>query len=262
MQRTTRAIVSCLCALGSATLALAPLSARAGEDVQIVALDQGALRLADGRRLAPDGAVFPTRLDPSHLREAAAREAAQGLFQTAIVLPASPRRDRHGRLTGPARRVPIDGVQKADGEDDLAVALVRAGAAYADPAARIEAADALLAAEDAARRARRGIWALPDTLADSAQGAQGRVGLFTVAQGRVFSARTAGSTLYINFSGPKTVALAASTGAKSRHGLVPATLAGTVLRVRGVVQGTERTRIALGARAAEMIAGPAKETEQ
>jgi endonuclease YncB( thermonuclease family) len=59
----------------------------------------------------------------------------------------------------------------------------------------------LLAAEAAARRARRGIWAARTAIknAESADDILARIGQFTVVEGKVLSVRQAGATFYINF---------------------------------------------------------------
>ena len=59
----------------------------------------------------------------------------------------------------------------------------------------------LLAAEAAARRARRGIWADSAAIknAESPGDILARIGQFTVVEGKVLSVRQAGATTYINF---------------------------------------------------------------
>jgi endonuclease YncB( thermonuclease family) len=59
----------------------------------------------------------------------------------------------------------------------------------------------LLAAEAAARRARRGIWADSAAIknAESAGDISARIGQFTVVEGKVLSVRQAGAMTYINF---------------------------------------------------------------
>lgn len=252
MRRTAHAIGFLSCALLGATGAFAPVQAE--EIVQLAGVERGALRLADGRRVVLAGLVIPSALDPSPERERAVQAAAGPLAGQALRL-ASGDTDRHGRLTGPAR---LEGTA----DSDAAVALVRAGIGYADPAARPDRAGDLRAAEETARRSGAGLWAVPGAIVSASGGGAARSGLFTVAEGRVFSARAAGATLYVNFVGPRDAAFTATTGAKSAHGLAPATMAGTFVRVRGVVQGEARTLLAFGSQGLETIAGRAKETER
>ena len=69
--------------------------------------------------------------------------------------------------------------------------------AVADKACAAE----LLAAEAVARRARRGVWADSTAIknAESPGELLGRIGQFTVVEGKVLSVRQAGATTYINF---------------------------------------------------------------
>ena len=72
-----------------------------------------------------------------------------------------------------------------------------ASSAIADKACATE----LLAAEAAARQARRGIWADSAAIknAESAGELLARIGQFTVVEGKVLSVRQAGATTYLNF---------------------------------------------------------------
>ena len=74
-------------------------------------------------------------------------------------------------------------------------ALVSADVADKDCAA------ALVAAEAAARRAKRGTWADPAAIknAESPGDILAGIGRFTVVEGRVLSVRQAGATTYLNF---------------------------------------------------------------
>lgn len=146
----------------------------------------GVLRLDDGRRVRP--ALLEARAD--------LRGAVAALLAGRAVTLRWPeeRHDRHGRLV--AHVVRDDGLW-------LQRALVEAGAArvvtFADE--RAEAA-ALLAAEDAARRAGRGLWAdaanAPLPAADVAAVAAAR-GTFAVIEGHVAGAAVVRGRLYLNF---------------------------------------------------------------
>lgn len=80
--------------------------------------------------------------------------------------------------------------------------LLRQGAAMAyPPAADRDCSRELLAAEDTARSARRGIWASSAALknAERPDDILAGIGRFLVVEGKVLSARQAGTTFYVNF---------------------------------------------------------------
>jgi len=199
----------------------------------------GSLTLEDGRRLVLASISPPTRLDPApELAQAAAAAASQvargrdiRLFEAGI--------DRHGRILGRAQI----------GEADLALMLVEAGAAYAIAGAAC--AEALLAAEESARQARRGLWARPEARLDTADEAtlSRYVGLYAVAEGRILSLGIRRDRTYLNFGETwrrdftvivPTADFATILGHGRDHGRDsgrdPGRLRGTVVRVRGVVR--------------------------
>lgn len=146
----------------------------------------GILRLEDGRLVRP--ALLESR--------AALRQAVAALVagrRISLRWPVA-RQDRHGRLV--AHVVRDDGLW-------LQQAVIEAGAArvvtFADE--RAEAA-ALLAAEDTARRAGRGLWAdaanAPLPAADIAAVA-GQRGRLALVEGRVVDAAVVRGRLYLNF---------------------------------------------------------------
>ncbi len=228
-QPTSALFLVFLGTLAAGAVQACPL-ARGEPAARIVAVERGAVRLADGMRLVPPGAVMPTQLDPSPARAKAAEEASRPLENRALRLAPVPT-DRYGRLPASAT------FEDEAGPVDLAVALVAAGAAYADPARRPACAEALLSAERDARAARRGLWAVADTIlpAGDVDATRERVGLFSVAEGRVYRARRAGGTLYVNFTSPRKASLVATTTGKSANGLDTAILTGNLVRVRGMV---------------------------
>lgn len=220
--------------------------------------DAGALALSDGRRLVPEGLVLPSKLAAGGtLAQAAGRAAAAALAGCTVSAAGSP--DRHGRLTGPAiarcggaggtaSRPPAAGGVPEDLTggiaEDLAVVLIRAGAGYARPVAGDGACrTARLAAEEAARGARRGLWAERGAIAQANDEAAMaiRAGLFTVAEGRVLAAGGARERIYLNFGASWrqdfTVMIAREDFATILgDSLQPAMLRGTLIRVRGVVR--------------------------
>lgn len=235
---------------GASLLAPAVASARAAAPAELVALGvvDGAmatagdrLALADGReaRLAGvEAASPPAGAEPGRrwpLAEAAKAALAQAAERRSLELWAqSPEPDRYGRLIVHARRVD-DGAW-------LQEALLSAGHARVRPVPGDDArARALLAVEDGARRAGRGIWAsrvyAVRPAADAAALARD-IGALTVAEGRPVRAETRGGKTYLDFGedwrrdftavvpGPVARAL-------KKEGVDPAALAGRLVRLRG-----------------------------
>jgi len=192
------------------------------------------LALDDGTRIRLAGVVWPRPGDGE-----AARRALAGLaVGRPVRLAAAGAADRHGRL--PARAVRDDGL-------DLSVALAAAGLALAAGAPRLTTCERdILAAEAAARAARRGGWGdgrlAVERAADPALSAG--AGRFAVVAGRVWSVGRAGRTHYLNF-GPRwrldfTVTIAESDAqVLASRGLAPAVLPGAEIRVRGWLDARE-----------------------
>jgi endonuclease YncB( thermonuclease family) len=112
----------------------------------------------------------------------------------------------------------------------------------------------LSAAETAARRARRGIWANPAVIknAESPGDILTRIGQFTVVEGKVLSVRQAGSVTYINFGRRWTRDFAVTisrrmVAAFEAAGITLKLLENKRIRVRGWVEARGGPRIeALG----------------
>lgn len=203
--------------------------------------DMGHLVLSDGRRLAPDGIVLPTRLAADPALPRASETAALAVLDGRAVHPAALRPDRHGRLTGLAQLGPAD---SDDQREDLVIALLRAGAGYARPMAGDGGClAARLAAEAEARQEKRGIWAHPAAVAVATDeaGLAARTGLFVVAEGRVRDVGVTRDRVYLNFGArwrqDFTVIIQREDFATILgDSLDPAMLRGTVVRARGVVR--------------------------
>lgn len=200
----------------------------------------GSLALSDGRRLVPAGVILPSSLNPdADLVARSAAAVAQVLDGRFLQLDA-PKTDRHGRLVGTA--LLSEAVAESEGTP-LALALLEAGAGYADPSGAPACADQLRAAEDHARRNKRGIFATDGAiLAAGDTVATGmRAGLFVLAEGRVKAAGSTARTVYLNF-GPRwrddfTIILAAKDFATILgDDQNVALLRGARVRVRGVVR--------------------------
>ncbi|HEY7229628.1 MAG TPA: thermonuclease family protein [Pseudolabrys sp.] len=105
-------------------------------------------------------------------------------------------------------------------------------------------AERLLAAERAARAARRGIWADPNFAPLAAHDVTGITairGKFALVEGKVLSVRESGATIYVNFGRRWTEAFAVTIPKRHRRdfaaaGIDPKELEGRRIRVRGWVQ--------------------------
>lgn len=199
------------------------------------------LTLSDGRdaRLAGvEAASPPPGAEPGRrwpLAEAAKAALAQATIQGPFELRAeSAEPDRYGRLTVHVRRV-------GDGAWLQELMLLQGHARVRPVPGDAARARAMLAVEDAARRAGRGIWATRVYAVRPAAdaGALARdIGALTVAEGRPLRAETRGGKTYLDFgedwrrdftavfSGPVTRAL-------KKEGIDPAALAGRLVRLRG-----------------------------
>ncbi len=143
-------------------------------------------------------------------------------------------RDRWGRRVGVAL-LQRAGVEAAP----LQLLLVQAGAARVAPTSdAYEFIQSLLEAEDAARRAKRGLWALRAYAPIDANACCQRIPpAFHVARGSVVSAAMRGGRVYLNF-GPDyrtdfTVSVLSRTMKKWRTLIDPDTITGRTIEARG-----------------------------
>lgn len=191
-----------------------------------------ALRLEDGREIvlaglaAEAGRPLARRFLEDRLR---GRDVALG------GLSAAP--DRYGRYSAYV----FSNKEKIS----LQEALLRAGLARVsgrvdDPACRT----ALLAAERAARAAKLGLWGDPVydfAQADAPEALRAERGRFAVVEGKVVSVRESAGTIYVNFGHRWSQDFTATIPKRlernlSSAGLVPKTLAGRMVRVRGIIE--------------------------
>jgi micrococcal nuclease len=195
--------IAALAAVGPARAAPCALAAAAEAVAVERAVDGDTLALDDGREvrlagvaapkppLGADAAAWP-------LHDAARRaleDAAAGRVLELRPVAASP--DRHGRVVGH-----LTEIQDRD-HAALAAGLLARGMlrVAADPAGR-DCRATLAAAEDAAIRARLGLWSDPYyEVRDARNGAAFAAlsGRFVVAEGRVASVRTSSGRAYVNF---------------------------------------------------------------
>ncbi|MFG1465464.1 thermonuclease family protein [Xanthobacter sp. DSM 24535] len=225
--------------------------APAGHLQVVTGIADGAILLSGGERLVPRGAVIPTRLNPAAELTERAEAAARALLLGRTLRFAQGERDRHGRHVADAF------VQGESETLPLSLLLLQAGAAYADPAAVPACTEELRAAELRARQSRAGLWSSASAVlsAGDASAVAARIGLFTLVEGRVRAANLVLGLLYLNFGSrwrdDVTVTLSASRAARiPSGGLAPAILAGTFVRVRGVVNEQGGPLLALASTAA------------
>jgi endonuclease YncB( thermonuclease family) len=120
-------------------------------------------------------------------------------------------------------------------------------------------AEALFAAEGAARAGHRGLWADPNfALLATENGARLRAerGQFTIVEGKVLSVRESGSTIYVNFGRRwardfSVIILCRDQRIFKDAGLEPKRLEGRRIRVRGIIE--QRRGSVIEANAPEQI---------
>lgn len=208
-----------------------------GEGRVAAVLDARTFRMSDGREVRLAGIE-------SGDGNGTAALAALVAGRDVTLHGADDRPDRYGRQPAFVFVAGHDGPVQA--------ALVANGDAVVSPVAGDDACRRdLLAAEDAARRARRGLWADPAAIKNAESGGDilARTGRFTVVEGKVVSARQAGATFYINFGRRWTEGLAVTIPRRmmpvfEAAGLDLKAVVNRRLRVRGVIERRGGPRIA------------------
>ena len=193
------------------------------------ARDGRTLMLADGRelRLAAIEA-------PPESRAALQALAGAGQLRLATLGEAS---DRYGRVVAFAF--------PGEAGESLQQALIAQGRARV--ASRVgdrTCAQNLLAAERAARAARRGLWGDPNfapLAAENTTGIQARAGQFALVEGKVLSVRESGATIYVNFARRFREGLSVTVLRRLSRGFASAgvdvkALEGRRVRVRGFIE--------------------------
>lgn len=191
--------------------------------------DGGTLILDDGRELRLAGVEVA----------AGNREALQALVsgQKLRLEGFGPEQDRYGRLVAFAFA--------GEGGQSLQAALLDQGRARVG--ARVGSkpcAMALLTIENAARLAKRGMWADPNFAplqADNLSQLQAQRGHFALVEGKVLSVRESGATIYVNFGRRWTrdftvIILKRQQRTFASAGLEPKQLEGRRVRVRGWIE--------------------------
>jgi len=215
-------------------------------------IDARTLRLDDGREVRLSG------IEPIANTATGVAELSRLVVGRQVTL--------HGKSDEPDRY----GRQHAfvflpDADKSVQGLLLDAGAALAsgtvpDRACTLE----LATSETVARRAGRGVWDHPGVIknAESSGDILARLGQFTLVEGKVVSARLAGSTFYVNFGRRWTRDFAViiprqMLGLLERDGIDPKSLASRKVRVRGWVEQRGGPRIEIfGAGQIEIISEP------
>ena len=208
-------------------------------------IDGRTVMLADGREVRLAGVEVPPQDAAGMPGAAAAKSALQALAggDEVALRGAEIATDRYGRIVAYAYTL-------RDG-DELFVQgeLVAAGSAWVGNRVGSRAcAIALLNREAEARKAKYGLWADPayqvlDTAAPAALLA--RRGRFVLAEGLVFSVRTSGATVYVNFARRWSEGFAVTVEKRRERifaaaGVELSSLAGRRVRVRGFVETRDR----------------------
>jgi endonuclease YncB( thermonuclease family) len=216
-------------------------------------LDGRSFVLDDGREVRLAAIEVPPAPDPGEtgLRAAAGRAAKTALElilagQTVELRPQAPARDRYGRIV--AHVEVIDGgLARPVGPDMVARGYAKVGT----PVGHSGCATELLARERAARDSKLGLWADPYyVIMMAGNGAEllSERGQFGVVEGKVWSVRESGGTIYLNFGRRWSEALTVTI--LKRHersflgaGISPKRLEHRVIRVRGWIEERNGPRI-------------------
>ncbi len=225
----------------------------AGTGKVIAVADGRSFLLDDGREIRLPAIEVPLPPQPGETGTRAnagkaARAALTALLagETVELRRSQPAADRYGRSLAHAYFT-RDGSQKSATHEMLAMGFARVSAHVGDIACAAE----LLAREEAARKAKLGLWSeayyavvgakrFADLVAEQ--------GHFTVVEGRVLSVRESGGTIYVNFGRRWSQALTVTI--LKRHernlvaaGLEPRRLANLRVRVRGWMEERSGPRI-------------------
>ncbi len=212
-----------------------------GEGRVAAVIDARSFRLTDGREIRLAG------VEPVSLEAARRTVALSGIIagRDVILRGVDDAPDRYGRQTA--------FVFVAGEENPVQAALLAQGEAFA--AADIpdkDCAGALLAAESAARAAKKGIWAGSSATknAESTGDILAGNGRFMLVEGRVLSVRQSGATTYLNFGRNWTRDFAVTISRRvvpslEAAGMVPKSLENRRIRVRGFIEARTGPRIEL-----------------
>jgi len=210
-----------------------------GESAEVRAIEEsGTVALADGRAVALVGIALP--LGDARLLERAQAALERMLVGHSVELRyAGNRRDRYGRILA----------HLFQGESWVQGELLRRGLARVQSTADNRKGVAeMLALEDAARGARRGLWREHRFAVRAAAEAGRYAGSFQIVEGAVVDAVRFDGAVWLNFAADWrhgfTLHLAAPALRLFRaDALNPTAFAGERLRARGFIYGSERPTI-------------------
>ena len=212
-----------------------------GEGRVSTVIDARSFRLADGSevRLAGIEPAFPDKPGTMQMQALAAL-----LSEREVRLSGEDDApDRYGRQLAYVWRLPDETLVQHE-------LLARGEAMVSPTVSDKDCAAALMAAEAAARDAKRGIWADPTAIknAESPGGILAGVGRFMLVEGTVLSVRQAGATTYLNFGRNWTRGFAVTIprqalASLAAGGFVPKSLENKRIRVRGFVEARTGPRI-------------------
>lgn len=197
--------------------------------------ENGALLLKDGRVAVLEGLRLPKgredRAPDNAARQALSALSAMVTGKWVTLAAPAPQQDRHGRLRA---QVSVSGewVQ----ESLLREGLARVALLPLHP----QCARQMYAAEEGARSAKRGVWALGDYAVRSPDDLARDRGTFQIVEGRIVGAVVKGGRGYLNFSADWahdfTVTIAPEDLKTFRaRDVNPRDYAGKTVRVRGVI---------------------------
>jgi endonuclease YncB( thermonuclease family) len=207
--------------------------------------------LEDGREIRLAGIEVPLppaagESGPKAEAGLAARAALQSMLadQTVELRQNAVPADRYGRSVALAF---VTGAQRSLAHEMLARGFARVSAHVGDRAC----AEELLAHEQAARRAKLGLWSEPYYVivaADKGAELAAERGRFTVAEGRVWSVRESAGTIYMNFGRRWTQSLTVTVSKRDEGGFAaagvdPKRLESRRVRVRGWIEERNGPRI-------------------
>jgi micrococcal nuclease len=233
------ALLSLLCAIPAPAGAARPVPFEPGETAEARAvLEGGAVELADGHTVALIGVTVPRGRQP-FAGEARAALEAMLVGQPVELRFAGARLDRYGRVTAHL----FVGKRWVEGE------LLRRGLARVESTGdhRLGVGE-LLAREDKARRAKRGLWRETYYAVRRAEEAGRYAGSFQLVVGKVANIGRADGALFINFADDWRHGFSLKLTPEAlrlfrAEGIEPAAFEGRRLRVRGFVHGVERPTI-------------------
>lgn len=218
-----------LSSLSNAAGAPQPCALPVIEQVEVARIvDAGSFALADGRTLKLAAVLIPRANEPlagearSHLSNAIAGKTVGLAFDDRTT-------DRHGALVA---HVFVDGGWLQQSLIASGLARVRT---HADTA---KCAAPLLTGETIARKARRGLWAIPHYRVRNVDELEADIGTFQIVEGRVLSVATSKGRTFVNFGADYRTDFTVTLSARDRKrlakdGLDPATWTQKQIRVRG-----------------------------